>query len=42
MTDREFWQAIRRHLLGIVAAIVKRWLQNEGQDGGEADRTTHR
>ena len=23
MTDREFWQAIRRHLLGIVAAIER-------------------
>ena len=29
MTDREFWQAIRRHLLGIVAAIVKRWLAED-------------
>ena len=29
MTDREFWQAIRRHLLGIVAAIVKRWLEGD-------------
>jgi len=35
MTDREFWAAIRRHLLGIVAAIVKRWL--EGDDGAKED-----
>ena len=35
MTDREFWQAIRRHLLGIVAAIVKRWMG--GDDEEETD-----
>ena len=30
MTDRKFWSEVRRGLLMIVAAIVKRWLtENE-------------
>ena len=31
MTDREFWRAIRRHMLGIAAAIMKRWPTEEDE-----------
>lgn len=28
MTDKEFWLEVRRHLLGIIAAITRRWLSD--------------
>lgn len=32
MTDRAFWQEVRRGLLMIAAAIAKRWMGGEDGD----------